>query len=177
MFAIAFTGGPGFGKSTTLATLAARGYECVPESARAVIQERVSQGLSKRPAAAEFAEQILARDQAEYRRVQETQGPVFFDRSVIDALGMYEALGLLNPVRLELMLSEYPFHRTAFVFPPWRDIYAMDAERDQTFEEAVAVDDAVRKWYRHCGFDLIEVPRVDDVHARSEFILARLPFA
>ena len=174
MLAIAFTGGPGFGKSTTLAALDARGYKCVQESARAIIQERVSNGLSKRPPAPEFAEQILARDQAQYRRVQNTQGPVFFDRSVIDALGMCEELGLSRTVGLPRMLKEYRFHRSAFVFPPWREIYAMDAERDQTLQEAITVDEAVRKWYRRYGFDLIEVPCVS-VEARCDFILAQLP--
>jgi dephospho-CoA kinase len=32
MLAIAFTGGPGVGKSTTLAALGERGYKGVPES-------------------------------------------------------------------------------------------------------------------------------------------------
>ena len=118
MLAIAFTGGPGFGKSTMLSALdEARGYKCVPESARAIIQERVSSGLIKSPPAPEFAEEILARDQAQYRRIQETQGPVFFDRSVIDALGMRDELGPSSTVRLALMLREFRFHRTAFVFP------------------------------------------------------------
>jgi predicted ATPase len=134
----------------------------------------VSNGLSKRPPAREFAEQILARDQAQYRRVLETQGPIFFDRSVIDSLGMCEELGQSSAVRLALILTEYRFHRTVFVFPPWRDIYVMDAERDQTFDDAVAVDDAVRKWYRRCGFVLVDVPCVS-VEARCEFILTRLP--
>lgn len=88
MLAIAFTGGPGFGKSTTLAALEARGYQCVPESARAIIQERMRIGLPRRPAAREFAKQILRRDQAQYRGVQRSKGPVFFDRGVVDALGM-----------------------------------------------------------------------------------------
>jgi predicted ATPase len=92
----------------------------------------VRNALAKRPPAAELAERILARDQAQYRRVQETQGPVFFDRSLVDALGMCEELALSSTVRLAAMLKEYPFHRAAFVFHPWPDICAMDAERDQT---------------------------------------------
>jgi predicted ATPase len=174
MLAIAFTGGPGFGKSTTLAALGARGYKCVPESARTVIQERVSRGLMKRPPAREFAEQILVLDQAQYRRARESLGLVFFDRGVVDALGMCEEAGLSSLVGFPQVLEEYPFHRTAFIFPPWKDIYTVDAERDQTFEEAVAVDDAVRKWYQRCGFDLMDVPQAD-VDARCNFILAQLP--
>lgn len=173
MLAIAFTGGPGFGKSTTLAALGARGFKCVPESARAIIHERMSRGLMKRPPAREFAEQIFVLDQAQYLHVRESQGPVFFDRGLIDALGMCDEAGLSSLVGLPQVLEEYPLHHTAFIFPPWKDIYTMDAERDQTFEEAVAVDDAVRRWYRRCGFDLMDVPRVR-VDARCNFILAQL---
>ena len=174
MLAIAFTGGPGFGKTTTIAALEARGYQCVPESARAIIQERMRMGLSKRPPAEEFAEQILRRDQARYRNMQQTPGPVFFDRGIVDALGMCHEAGLAGSLEIEQVLCDYPFHLEALIFPPWKEIYAQDAERDQTFDEAVAVDAAIRRWYRRCGIDLIDVPRVD-VDGRCEFILGRLP--
>lgn len=176
MLAIAFTGGPGFGKTTTLCALETRGYKCVPESARAIIKERMRMSLPKRPPAREFAEQILRLDQVQYRRARETPGPVFFDRGVIDALGSCDELGLSSVAGLPDMLKDYPFHSFAFVFPPWREIYTTDDERDQTFEEAVAVDEAVRRWYRRCGFELIDVPCVD-VQARCDFILARLPLS
>lgn len=173
MLAIAFTGGPGFGKTTTLAALAARGYQCVPESARAIIQERVRNGLAKRPAAADFARQILALDQSQYRRVRELDGLVFFDRGIVDGLGMCHEAGVTDPLGVRQVLEEYAFHRTAFVFPPWKDIFAKDAERDQSFEEAVAVDGGVRRWYRRCGFDLVDVPPAA-VDVRCNFILARV---
>ena len=173
MLAIAFTGGPGFGKSTTLAALEARGYQCVPESARAIIQERMRIGLPKRPAAREFADQTLRQDQAQYRGVQRSKGPVFFDRGVIDALGMCYETGQAGWVEIQQVLREYPFHVEALVFPPWEEIYVQDTERDQSFEDAVRVDGAVRRWYQRCGFELVEVPRVD-AEARCDFILNRL---
>jgi predicted ATPase len=163
MLAIAFTGGPGFGKTTTLSALETRGYKCVPESARAIIQERMRMGLPKRPPLREFAEWILRLDQVQYRRARKTPGPVFFDRGVIDALGSCHELGLSSVAGLQDILNDYPFHSFA----------TTDDERDQTFEEAVAVDDAVRRWYGRCGIELIDVP-CEDVHARCDFILARL---
>lgn len=174
MLAVALTGGPGFGKTTTLAALAARGYPCVPESARALIQERVSNGLAKRPAASDFARQILALDQSQYTRARESHGLVFFDRGIVDALGMCHAAGVTGPLGIQQLFEKYPFHRVAFVFPPWKEIYAMDDERDQTFEEAVAVDGGVRRWYRRCGFELVEVPPAA-VGARCDFILSQIP--
>ena len=173
MLAIALTGGPGFGKSTTQAALEARGHLCVPESARAIIQERMRSGLPKRPTEREFAEQILSRDQAQYRGEHRSEALVFFDRGVIDALGMCYETGQAGWVEVQQALIDYPFHVEAFVFPPWKEIYAQDTERDQTFEEAVRVDVAIRSWYRKCGFELVEVPRVD-AEARCDFILSRV---
>ena len=43
---VILTGGPGVGKTTVLAELAARGHATVAESARAVIAERRAAGLS-----------------------------------------------------------------------------------------------------------------------------------
>ena len=45
----------------------------------------------------------------------------------------------LPSLGLKSMLAAYPFHATVFVLPPWEVIYAKDAERDQSFAEAVDV--------------------------------------
>jgi len=70
-------------------------------------------------------------------------------------------------------LPRTPGHREGLVFPPWKEICAQDAERDQSFDDAVSVDGSVRARYRRCGFELVEVPRVD-VERRCEFIPDRL---
>ena len=44
----------GSGKTTVIAALREKGYECAPDAARAIIQERIRQGLSPRPPAREF---------------------------------------------------------------------------------------------------------------------------
>ena len=82
------TGGPGAGKTTILQALAARGYICAAESARAIIRERLASGLRPRPPLAQFANEILQRDIARYRETRVTDRPVFFDRGIVDALGM-----------------------------------------------------------------------------------------
>jgi predicted ATPase len=57
-----------------------------------------------------------------------------------------------------------------FVLPPWEVIYAKDAERDQSFAEAVDVHARVEQWYRSCGYVLNEVPRLQ-VAERAEHVL------
>ena len=170
---IVLTGGPGSGKTAVIAELRSRGYACAPDSARAIIQERVSKGLDPRPPPREFAEQVLSRDANQYQRLADAVGPVFFDRGVVDALGMVNQLGSLPVADLQAMLASYPYFRTAFCFPPWEEIYATDAERDHTFAHAVAVHREVAVWYPRCGYDLVEVSR-GTVQERCEFILQRI---
>jgi predicted ATPase len=164
------TGGPGAGKTTLLGELAARGYATVEESARAIIAERLARGASRRPDALAFAREILRRDIEKYRNQPPTSRWVFFDRGLIDALGMLNEASPLPSIELESMLAAYPFHATAFVLPPWDVIYANDAERDQSFAEAVDVHAKVVRWYRSCGYVVNEVPRVP-VAQRAEHVL------
>lgn len=174
MRAIALTGGPGAGKSTVLDALHARGYECVPDTARAIIRERLKLSLSPRPSPREFADEILKRDRVQCQRMASIPGLVFFDRCVVDALGMINQLGgLASLLELEKLLEEYVYFRTAFIFPPWEKIYTTDTERDHPFAHGVAVHREVSAWYTRCGYDLVEVPR-GTVQQRCDFILARV---
>ena len=133
------TGGLGAGKTTLLAELAARGYATVEESARAIIRERLARGASRRPDALAFAQEIFCRDIEKYLHQPCTSQWVFFDRGLVDALGMLHEASPLPSIELEPLLASYPFHATVFVLPPWEAIYANDAERDQSFAEAVDV--------------------------------------
>jgi predicted ATPase len=164
------TGGPGAGKTTLLAELAARGYLTVGDSARAIIAERVARGESRRPDALAFAQEILRRDIEKYLSQSRTSQWVFFDRGLIDALGMLHEAAPLPPNELEALLASYPFHAIGFVLPPWETIYANDEERDQTFAEAVEVHAKVVRWYRSCGYVLNEVPRLP-VAQRADHVL------
>jgi len=152
------TGGPGAGKTTLLNELAAMGYAVVDESARAVIAERKARGESPRPDPVTFAREILRRDIEKYLSRARTSEWVFFDRSLIEALGMLHETSALPSSELESMLAAHPFHPTVFVLPPWEAIYSTDDERDQSFADAVDVHRRVVQWYRSCGYMLNEVP-------------------
>ncbi|HEY7285293.1 MAG TPA: AAA family ATPase [Vicinamibacterales bacterium] len=167
------TGGPGAGKTTLLAQLAAMGYATVEESARAIIAERLARGASPRPDPAAFAQEILRRDAQKYLERPRTSEWVFFDRGLIEALGMLQDVSPMPSAELASMLATYPFHSTVFVLPPWEAIYATDAERDQSFADAVDVHARVVRWYRSCGYALDEVPCLP-VQQRAEHVLSVL---
>jgi predicted ATPase len=164
---VIITGGPGAGKTTLLGELAAMGYTTVEESARAVIAERLARGASRRPDALAFAQEILRRDIEKYLNQPRTSKWVFFDRGLIDALGMLHEASPVPAIELETTLASYPFHATVFVLPPWEAIYANDAERDQSFADAVDVHAKVVRWYRSCGYVLNEVPRLPVAASRA----------
>jgi len=166
---VVFTGGPGAGKTTLLAQLAAMGFTTVEESARAIIAERLATGASRRPDPVAFAQEILRRDIEKYCSQPQTAEWIFFDRGVIDALGMLQEISALPGPELQAMLSTYVFH-AVFVLPPWQAIYVNDAERDQSFAEAVNVHAKLVRWYRSCGCILYEVP-CGTVPQRAEHVL------
>ena len=170
---VILTGGPGAGKTTLLAELSAMGYATVRESARSVIAERLARGESPRPALVEFAREILRRDITAYLAQSQSVDWVFFDRGLIDALGLLHEASPLPPSELAAMLRAYPFHCPAFILPPWEAIYTTDAERDQTFAEAVKVHARIVHWYEQCGYPLYEVPRLS-ARARARHVLSVL---
>jgi predicted ATPase len=168
---VVLTGGPGAGKTTLLAELAGLGYSTVAESAREVIAQRVARGETPRPDAASFAREILRRDIEKYGAVP-TAGAdvVFFDRSLLEALGMLDEAAPLPQAALNATLKAYPFHGTVFVLPPWEAIYRTDAERDHTFAHAQRVHADLVRWYRRCGYGLHELPRIG-VAERARHVL------
>ena len=170
---IVVTGGPGAGKTTLLLALHERGYAIVADSARAIIRERKSRGLSPRPEPPEFGYDVLRMDIDQYRAIPAHGDLVFFERGIPDSLGALAHLGLLTPADTGRYLSEFPYSRKVLVLPPWEQIYTTDDERDQTYGESVRVHAAVCDWYTRCGHELIEVPRMP-VEARCEFVLRTL---
>jgi predicted ATPase len=173
MSRIVFTGGPGVGKTTLLLELQARGYTIVGDSARTIIRDRRSRGLSPRPNAYEFAREVLRMDVENYASHAATSGFVFFDRSVLDALGMLNQVAPLGKSELGAWLSKYQYCSKVFVFPPWKTIYANDNERDHTFEHVEAVHRGVQEWYLQCQYQILEVPKVS-VSERCTYVLQAL---
>lgn len=165
-----FTGGPGAGKTTVLELLRTRGFTCKQEVAREIIKERLSKGLSPRPAPAQFAQEILVREIAQYDQSIPERPPIFFDRGIGDALYMLAQCGVMEEAQIASQLIRRPYNRMIFLFPPWREIYTTDAERDQSYEEASEVYRKLRQWYRQLGFTLVPVP-LGRAEERMEFIL------
>ena len=171
---VVFTGGPGAGKTALLTELERRGYRVVAEVARAIISERKQKGLPPRPGPLEFAKEILESDVKQYESSAPAKSDlIFFDRGIFDSLGMMDQANALTRLEQQRYLETYPYHPSVFIFPPWREIYQMDAQRDQSYGEAVQVPDWLRHWYARCGYNLIEVPP-GSIGERCTFVLQEL---
>jgi predicted ATPase len=170
------TGGPGAGKTSTLEAIAVRGFQCVPESARAIIKKRKVFGLSPRPSPDQFGAEMLKEDIACYRGTPVQNDPMFFDRGVCDSLAFLYLHGAISLAEVEAQVKEFRYNDLVFLMPPWPAIYREDAERDQSFTEAVAVCESLRHWYTHWHYNVVEVPR-GSVDERADFILKTIQAA
>ena len=173
---VIITGGPGVGKTTLINHLHQHGYDTSPEVARAVIEEQQERGGNALPWEdnAAYAGLMARRSIRAWQTGMECHPrTVFCDRGLPDTLAhrrlsnLPEDKGLLNAI------TTYRYRRTAFVLPPWAEIYKTDTARTQSFSEAVRTYVVLCRTYDECGYDLIEI-RKGPVEQRAALILSRL---
>ncbi len=166
------SGGPGSGKSSVIDKLDMRGFTTVAESGRAILREQAESGgdaTHTRDAAA-FGLLMLERSIADYRRMQNVDEPVFFDRGIAELVGYWRLIGQPLPEPVARAAAEYRSNPLVFLAPPWREIYRRDAERRQDWAEATRTFELVRDAYTEAGYRTVELP-LDTVTRRVSFIL------
>ena len=169
------TGAPGAGKTALIEELAARGLRVVPEAARAILRGPGGMELrSSHPLG--FAQALLARELASLEAIANDGNWTIFDRGVGDTPGILSLIELdLSPLaaqKVKLLRYSGP----VFVAPSWQDIFHRDAERIQTWAEAIAGGKAVARAWRGLGYELIELP-LATVAERADFVEAHLTAA
>ncbi len=169
------TGGPGSGKSTLIGALAPHGIQTMPEAGRAIIQDQVAIGGEALPWADRraFAELMLSWEMRSHRAALALVGPVIFDRGVPDVLGYLRLSELPIPPHVRKAAEIFRYHRRVFIAPPWREIFALDAERKQSFEEAQATYEVMIRTYSDLGYELVPLP-LGSVEQRVRFVLAAI---
>ncbi|MEM7362875.1 MAG: AAA family ATPase [Pseudomonadota bacterium] len=163
------TGGPGAGKTTMLEEIAKKGYAIAGDAARDIIRERLSQGLSPRPAAAEFADETHRRNVTAWKEAESVE-ITFFERCVCDSVGGLLGSGSVTEAEADTLIARYRYDEPIFVPPPWEEIYTTDRERDHTFEHAVNVFEQTMRWYERLGYRICEVP-IGPIEDRVDFVL------
>ncbi len=96
----------------------------------------------------------------------------FFDRGIVDQVNGY-VRGMEIPKHLSSAVEHFRYRETVFVVPPWREIFANDAERRHSFEESAEMYDALVETYKHFGYRPIVIPKMT-ISERVDFVLAQL---
>lgn len=169
------TGGPGAGKTTVLEALKARGFATTDEAGRAVIRDEIQNGRDGLPWADRdrFGALMFEWERDSYRRAADEAGPVLFDRGLPDTIGYLRLEGLDVPDRMADVASRLRYNRRVFIAPPWKAIYAGDAERRQSWDVAVRTFEMMQQTYTEFGYELVELPLVS-VGQRVEFMIAAM---
>ncbi|GAB2751369.1 AAA family ATPase [Salinifilum aidingensis] len=172
---VVITGGPGSGKTSLVERLQTWGHARSHEAGRAVIAEQQDLGGPALPwrDAVLFAEHMLCWELRSYRLAEQQAGRVFFDRGVVDIAGFLRLRGSAVPAHITAAAAQLRYHREVFLAPFWPQIYARDAQRTQSAEEAAATEHALHAAYTEHGYTVRRLPQapVDD---RARFVLAHL---
>lgn len=147
----------------------------MPEAGRAIIQDQVAIEGSALPWANRlaFAELMLGWELRSYHEACSLAKPVFFDRGVPDVIGYLRVCGLDVPRHMLTAAAKFRYNKRIFLAPPWRDIFHEDAERKQSWEEAVATFEAMVSTYESLDYRIVLLP-LASVQERAEFVLRQI---
>ncbi len=169
---LVLTGAPGAGKTTLLIAAAAAGYATSPEVARSLLQQPGGMALREADPLV-FAEAMLEAHVREFEAAAAKPGPVLFDRGFPDVVGFLDVSGLPVPKSVDAACRQIRYTGPIFRAPGWAAIYRQDHERIQTWDQAVASDEAVTAAWRRYGYEVIDLPLLG-VPERLEFLVSRL---
>ncbi|MET0271148.1 MAG: AAA family ATPase [Sphingomonas sp.] len=169
------TGGPGSGKTSLIAALAAEGFRHMPEAGRAIIKDQVDIGGTALPWADReaFAMLMLGWEMRSHREAGEAPGPVLFDRGIPDVIGYLRLCGLPVPIPALRAAERRRYAAQVFIAPPWPAIFRQDAERRQTPAEAEETYRAMADAYAGLDYELVPLP-LASVAERARFVRARI---
>lgn len=167
------TGGPGGGKTTLIDQLKFKGYTCVEEGARQIIQQQMRIGGEALPWAniQLYKELLLTHARNSYEQALKSRDRVtFFDRGILDLVAYDRRTKTESSSSLLSAIEEMLYNNIVFITPPWEAIFCTDNERKQTYEEAIEVYNGLVAVYEEYGCRLVELPKVG-VAERMQFVL------
>ncbi|CAN7393508.1 AAA family ATPase [Agrobacterium tumefaciens] len=169
---IILSGCSGGGKSTLLGELARRGFATVEEPGRRIVIEETRNNGTALPwiDMEAFARRAIAMA-LEDRQKAPPEGPIFFDRGLIDAAS---ALRHINgDAFIETLRDAHRYNRLVLLTPPWPEIYRGDSERKHDFDAAVEEYERLLRDYDALGYDTVVLPK-SGIEERADFILTRI---
>ncbi len=168
---IVITGCSGGGKSTLIEALAERGHAVMPEPGRIIVKQELEGDGSALPWVdiEKFARRAIEMGRHFHADAARFEGPVFFDRSILEATAALERNQLAVADDHADLLRQYRYSRNVFIAPPWPALFAADEERQLGFEHALAEYEDLTLYYPAHGYTLTELPKVP-VKERVAFV-------
>jgi len=169
------SGCSGGGKSSLLAELARRGFRTVEEPGRVIVREEQETGGDALPWGnpEAFAARAIKMSIASFDVAAQQEGPIFFDRSFVDAISFLGHLkGAISEEHSNL-LRERRYTETVFLTPPWPEIFENDAERQLSFDVAVEEYERLLQSYSEFGYSPIVLPAAS-IDERAAFVMSFL---
>jgi len=166
------------GKSSLIGELYQRGFEVKAEPGRQIVKEQQLIQGSALPTGngAEFIALCVSRSAFFYHSIESESQPVFFDRSLIDAVSAYQALHQEIPQHYNNAVAYYRYHKTVFMAPPCEAFYENDSQRTHSFASAVEEYERLLISYPAFGYQCVHLP-VTSVAQRADFVLETLAVA
>ncbi|MEM7187187.1 MAG: ATP-binding protein [Bacteroidota bacterium] len=182
---IVITGGPCVGKTSLIEALKAKGYACFPEVIREFTMEETEgqdrEQLQSNPIV--FAKDSLGFNQRlidgrsqQYHEAEKLDVPfVFFDRGLPDVLAYMDYFNQPYGEDFTSVCEELSYDKV-FILPPWKEIFALNEIRFESYEELESLHEYLNERYAAFGKTPVEVPKLP-VDLRIEFILQQLEAA
>lgn len=151
------TAGPSAGKSSTIRELSARGHQTLPEAARIVFDQAISEGndpatLRKRD---DYHELIEERDREIESHIGD--GVVFLDRSLADNIAYRTYYGNDDRKKINELKQEcVEMYDNVFILE--RIDFVNDEVRVEDEEEAQEIHQLLIDTYEQLGYDPIHIP-------------------
>lgn len=168
---ILISGCSGGGKSTLLNALKTRGHQVVPEPGRRVVEAEQACGGNALPWTdiEAFLHRTLDLAIADHKAARDLNGPIFFDRGVVDAaVALSHVTG--KPSAAD-PAGEYRYSHSVFLAPPWSEIFTGDEARRHGMGEAVAEYARLEAALPAFGYSTHILPKAS-VEKRTAYILS-----
>lgn len=166
---ILLIGGPGSGKTTLIKAIEKKGYTVFHEVSREITLKAQQAGIEQL-----FLEDPLAfSNQLLEKRIEQFQmangGTNFYDRGIPDVPAYLKFVNDPIPMAYIKASKEHYYDQVLFL-PPWKEIYEIDNERYESYEQAVQLGEILTSFYASLGYQVISVPKLP-VQQRLEFVL------
>jgi predicted ATPase len=168
------SGGPGFGKTSIIKELENRKFKSIHEISRSIIKEQLEKGGDILPWKNLTAFSNLVFEQRLSQHSGAPQSEIcFYDRGIVDVLAYMIKDNLSIPSHYVEAARNTHYNQIVFLTPPWKEIYLMDNERKEDFENAFEIHQVIEQTYKQMGYHTENIPLLT-IEDRVNFILSKI---